>query len=138
MTGLKYILILENMTAKMLAKELNISTASISQWFAHIRNIPMSRIEQIHTLFPSYSTNYFDKEIGELDVLHLQKEHYLSQTDTKKRELLLQFLDYRITEEEIISTIKELLSLHQIRTKQDIDLLIEDIRHHLYVSIAED
>lgn len=86
MIGLEYIIKIEKETTAALAKLLNVTAPTITQWLKKNRNIPTDRLEQLHEIFPIYPIEYFQKTIDEQDALKLQNfriSHYIAALQDK-------------------------------------------------------
>ena len=86
MIGLEYIIKIEKATTAALAKLLNVTAPTITQWLKRNRNIPADRLEQLHEIFPIYPIEYFQKTIDEQDALKLQNfriSHYIAALQDK-------------------------------------------------------
>lgn len=86
MIGLEYIIKIEKETTAALAKLLNVTAPTITQWLKKNRNIPADRLEQLHEIFPIYPIEYFQKTIDEQDALKLQNfriSHYIAALQDK-------------------------------------------------------
>lgn len=80
MLGLTYILRLEGITGKELAKRLGITPSMVSQWENQVRPIPTKRLSQIKKIFPLYKSEYYNKQIStkeKLILLTAKKEQIL-------------------------------------------------------------
>lgn len=80
MLGLTYILRLEGITGKELAKRLGITPSMVSQWENQVRPIPTKRLSQIKKMFPLYKSEYYNKQIStkeKLILLTAKKEQIL-------------------------------------------------------------
>lgn len=87
MLGLTYILRLEGITGKELAKRLGITPSMVSQWENQVRPIPTKRLSQIKKIFPLYKSEYYNKQIStkeKLILLTAKKEQILQDSPQDK------------------------------------------------------
>jgi plasmid maintenance system antidote protein VapI len=71
--GLEYILSLYNIQHVELAEKLGIKKQNINMWVKQKQNIPKKYLPVLEELFGTQS-NYFSREITEIDKLEIQKE----------------------------------------------------------------
>jgi plasmid maintenance system antidote protein VapI len=71
--GLEYILSLYNMQHVELAEKLGIKKQNINMWVKQKQNIPKKYLPVLEELF-GVESNYFSREITEIDKLEIQKE----------------------------------------------------------------
>ncbi|MCB2291021.1 helix-turn-helix domain-containing protein [Clostridium sp. CS001] len=73
MIGLEYILSLYNLQHVELAEKLGIKKQNINMWVKQKQNIPKKYLPVLEKLF-AVESNYFSREITEIDKLEIQKE----------------------------------------------------------------
>lgn len=72
MIGLEYLLDINNMQSKQLAKMLGVGKATVSSWINKKRLISTKHYEKLKEIF-KVPEEYFQREISELDQIELQK-----------------------------------------------------------------
>lgn len=74
MKGLSFILELENVSVAELSSKIDVAASLIYRWIKGTKSIPEKRISQLSEMFPAYGTEYYEKELDEIDKLTLENK----------------------------------------------------------------
>lgn len=74
MIGLEFLINIYGLKNKDIAETLEISPVTVHDWIKGKKKIPLARIEELSKVFENIPTEYFQKELDDIDKLTIQKE----------------------------------------------------------------